>query len=70
MTSGVGETNQVSQARESRANRWIERAGVRVLNVETVLLPNVEETDQGAAFTQGGTDRWRQFIRVWYVESE
>jgi hypothetical protein len=54
----------------SRANRWIGRAGVRILNVETVLLPNVAETNQSAVVTNRDMqDSWRQFIRVWYVES-
>jgi hypothetical protein len=55
----------------ARANRWIARTGVRILNVETVLLPNVKETDESAVVTNRGDvmDSWRQFIRVWYVES-
>jgi hypothetical protein len=55
----------------SRANRWIARSGVRVLNVETVFLPNVQETQQSAMITNRGDmmDSWRQFIRVWYLES-
>jgi len=55
----------------SRANRWIARKGVRVLNVETVLLPNVavQQTEQITMTTNQTVDRWRQFIRVWYLKS-
>lgn len=53
-----------------RANQWIAQAGVRVLNVETVVLPNLTETDQSATTTNRHDfmDQWRQFIRVWYRE--
>ena len=57
----------------SRANRWIARNGIHVLNVETVFLPNVQiqETQQTSMVTNRGDmmDSWRQFIRIWYVES-
>jgi hypothetical protein len=53
-----------------RANKWIEKTGAQVLTVETVLLPNVRETDQSAVTTNRHDfmDSWRQFIRVWYLE--
>jgi hypothetical protein len=54
------------------ANDWIKENDIRVLNVETVVLPNI-----WARFEQGSTDpalvtdngvpvHWHQFIRVWY----
>ncbi len=57
----------------AHANRWTARKGVRVLNVETVFLPNVQvqQTQQTTLITNRGDmmDSWRQFIRVWYLES-
>lgn len=53
-----------------RANKWIARKGVQVVNVETVFLPNFGESDQSTATTNFSNmaDRWRQFVRVWYLE--
>jgi hypothetical protein len=54
------------------ANRWIEEHGVRVLNIETVVLPNIhhswEEGSEDTALHASGELRssWHQFIRVWY----
>jgi hypothetical protein len=52
----------------SRANAWVARTGVDVINVETVILPNVRETDASALTTNRHdfADCWRQFLRVWY----
>ena len=54
----------------SRANAWMAASGVRVLNVETVLLPNVntaEEAGQTNIRTSGEmSSYWRQMVRVWY----
>jgi hypothetical protein len=53
-----------------RANEWAARAGVRVINVETVVLPGVESPEQSASncFRTSGdmSSFWYQFIRVWY----
>ncbi|MFN3650992.1 MAG: hypothetical protein ACK47B_15565 [Armatimonadota bacterium] len=52
------------------ANPWLRRANARVVNVETVVLPNL-----WAPGEQGSTDpviataehaSFHQFIRVWY----
>ncbi len=55
------------------ANAWIAAEGVPVLNVETVLLPNLWRsggTGTGASLVraQGGDFPvdWFQFVRVWY----
>ncbi len=54
------------------ANRWIAENKIRVLNVETVVLPNIwsrfeEGTKDGALATSGESpSHWHQFIRVWY----
>jgi hypothetical protein len=54
----------------NRANDWMAGSGVRVLNVETVVLPNVntgEEAQQTNIRTSSEmSSYWRQFLRVWY----
>jgi hypothetical protein len=53
-----------------RANAWIAGSGVQVLNVETILLPNVSNEAEALHTnirTSGEVSSyWRQFIRVWY----
>ena len=59
----------------ARANEWISVNNLDVINVETVVLPNIH-----AAGEEGSTDvqirtsgemsaYWYQFIRVWYRKS-
>ncbi|MDB6026109.1 MAG: hypothetical protein JWM68_2332 [Verrucomicrobiales bacterium] len=54
----------------SRANEWIAQANVRVINVETVVLPNVnkiEDASKIGIYTSGeGSSRWYQLVRVWF----
>jgi hypothetical protein len=58
------------------ANRWIDENGIRVTNVETVVLPNIwSRYEQGSRDTALGTSGespsfWHQFIRVWYEQEE
>jgi hypothetical protein len=58
------------------ANQWIRQYGVSVLNVETVLLPNIHRSGE-----EGSTDphlvtagefrsEWFQVVRVWYEAPE
>ncbi len=55
-----------------RANEWIDETGADVVNVETVVLPNIhdynEEGTQDTALRASGEtySEWHQFIRVWY----
>jgi hypothetical protein len=53
-----------------RANKWLATSGLKIVNVETVLLPNVSreaETSISCLFTGGETaSAWIQVIRVWY----
>jgi hypothetical protein len=53
-----------------RANAWMMASSVTVVNIETVVLPNVntaEEAQQTNIRTSGEmSSYWRQFIRVWY----
>ena len=54
------------------ANRWIQEHQIRVVNMETVVLPNIwSRYEDGAADTSLATSGespsfWHQFIRVWY----
>jgi hypothetical protein len=54
------------------ANRWIEEKRVHIVNVETVVLPNIwsrweEGTTDVALGTSGEMpSHWHQFVRCWY----
>ena len=58
----------------ARANEWMVSAGARVVNVETVLLPNIgadEQTGQNGLRTSGDSaSHWFQIVRVWYELDE
>lgn len=53
-----------------RANQWLQESGVRLINVETVVLPNTENEQAASRATSrtsgeiGST--WCQVVRVWY----
>lgn len=53
-------------------NQWLEENSPEVVNIETVLLPNIHDSDEeGSEDTMLGTGRessshWYQLIRVWY----
>ncbi len=53
-------------------NEWITKENPELVNVETVLLPNIHDSDEeGSGDTMLGTGRessshWYQIIRVWY----
>jgi hypothetical protein len=54
------------------ANDWVRREGIDVLNVETVVLPNLwaphsrGTADPNRALPPDFAAAWNQFIRVWY----
>ncbi|MDA0282840.1 MAG: hypothetical protein O3B13_04965 [Planctomycetota bacterium] len=54
------------------ANAFADGQSGRILNVETVVLPNVWDTSEGGTTdvsirTSGDvSSTWHQFIRVWY----
>ena len=56
------------------ANDWLIGSGVRLLKVETVVLPNVhsrwEEGSGDASIRTSGDSpsQWHQFLRCWYQE--
>ena len=56
-----------------RMNAWVRKAGVRVVTVETVLLPAVEgpkDCVEGRFVTRYDFNTsWVQVVRVWYEEA-
>ncbi len=54
------------------ANSWIKEFDIQIINVETVVLPNIwsryeEGTTDVALGTSGEMpSHWHQFVRVWY----
>jgi hypothetical protein len=56
----------------AEANLWIKENEIKVVNVETVVLPNIwnrfEEGSKDTALGVADTmpHFWHQFIRVWY----
>lgn len=57
------------------ANDWLKEADVKLLKIETVVLPNIhsrweEGTGDAAIRTSGDSpSQWHQFLRCWYYES-
>ncbi len=55
-----------------QANEWISSKNHDIINIETVVLPNIHDYDEeGSEDTRLGTGRenfshWYQVIRVWY----
>lgn len=60
------------QATVERANQWIEENNIEVMNVETVVLPNIHSkyeegsTDVQLKASSSAQTDWHQFIRVWH----
>lgn len=67
----AGEYESLEAAIEA-ANSWIKEYDVRIVNIETVVLPNIwsryeEGTSDVALGTSGEMpSHWHQFVRVWY----
>ena len=53
-----------------KLNRWSQANDIDVLNIETVVVPNLDLEDEGtmeeAISVAGGISGWYQFFRVWY----
>src|SRR3954466_3855069 len=63
------------EAALSAANQWIKENEIQVVNVETVVLPNIwnrweEGTEDPSLGTGESPSHWHQFIRVWYCGGE
>jgi len=60
------------EAALAAANSWIKEYDIQIINVETVVLPNIwsryeEGTTDVALGTSGEMpSHWHQFVRVWY----
>ena len=56
------------------ASEWIEQNGIDVLNIETVVLPNMHRedgsTDPSLRSSGDVSTFWNQFVRVWYRHDE
>jgi len=56
------------------ANQWIAASNVSLINIETVVLPNIwSRWEEGSNDASLGTSsespsRWHQFLRCWYQE--
>jgi hypothetical protein len=54
----------------AESNRWIKENEIRVVSVETVVLPNIwnrfEEGPSDPALGVSDLSFWHQFIRVWH----
>lgn len=63
------------QAALDDANAWLASENVRLVNTETVVLPNIDNPQEGGSMdselrTYGEhSSYWRQVVRVWYEES-
>ena len=62
------------EAALAAANAWIKECDIKIINVETVVLPNIwsryeEGTTDVALGTSGEMpSHWHQFLRCWYEE--
>ncbi|MEM9337624.1 MAG: hypothetical protein AAGA66_02775 [Bacteroidota bacterium] len=73
---GLFKSTEVEKFQEivNQMNDWIAAEKPEIINIETVLLPNIHDSDEeGSEDTMLGTGRessshWYQFIRVWYKE--
>lgn len=67
----VGEYESLEAALDA-ANAWITEFDIKLINVETVVLPNIwsrwEEGSSDVALGTSGESpsHWHQFIRCWY----
>jgi len=58
------------------ANRWLANHDVKLVNLETVVLPNIwskwEDGSKDASIGTGNdlVSRWHQFLRCWYQTTE
>ena len=58
----------------SAANKWLAESNIDLINLETVVLPNISaEKSEGTADGRVETEEamtsineWYQFLRVWY----
>lgn len=71
LSSGFFSTeHETLPATVARANDWASQTGSRIINVETVVLPNIESAEDASQVgirTSGKvSSHWYQVVRVWY----
>lgn len=68
--SFFGDKHESLSATVVRANDWIASDNIKVLNVETVVLPNVRNeaaaSEVGVRTSGEMSSWWYQVVRVWY----
>ncbi len=52
----------------ARASAWIEASGIQMIQMETVVLPNIGDDSNAGMKHAGQHPWWWQVIRVWYRE--
>ena len=58
------------------ANQWLVDSTVRLINLETVVLPNIHSrweegsTDAALGISGDSPSHWHQVLRCWYQEDE
>ena len=71
---GVFKSSKIEKFGEihQQMNEWIIQNNPDIISIETVLLPNIHESDEEGSvdtelYTAGETSsNWYQFIRLWY----
>jgi hypothetical protein len=67
-------TYEPLQVAVDAANAWIKENGIHILNIETLLLPNIwSRFEEGSSDPSLGTSgespsQWHQVVRVWYAD--
>ena len=67
-----GAKYQALEDKVVEANKWASDNGFKIVNVETVVLPNIWDEDEDGSedvdiLTSGtNSSTWHQFIRIWY----
>lgn len=67
----LAEYESFEEAAEA-ANQWVHENNIRLVNIETVVLPNIwnrwEEgtTDSSLGSSGDSPSHWHQFVRCWY----
>lgn len=58
------------------ANDWLAKNRVRLVSIETVVLPNIWSrwetgpADASLVTSSDNPNRWHQFIRCWYLDEQ
>lgn len=59
----------------AEVNRWISQHSYQIINIETVVLPNMHNPkedgsgDTSLTTREGWDATWHQFVRVWFKDS-